>query len=63
MENFLDSLAKLLIGYETGTCIMWNLLSRAAETRFHCPSNLTSLAWHYDGKQFITGMAKNPTSF
>ena len=23
--------------------------------RYHCPSNLTSLSWHYDGKQFITG--------
>ena len=28
---------------------------RKAEIRYHCPSNLTSLSWHYDGKQFITG--------
>ena len=41
----------LLIGFETGTCILWNLKNKTPDQRFHCPSNLTSQVWHYDGKQ------------
>lgn len=41
---------KLLIGYENGTIVLWDLNRRAADCRFQCELRLKSISWHYDGK-------------
>lgn len=44
---------KLLIGYESGCIVLWDLKSRNAEGRYYHTENLLWLAWHYEGKQFV----------
>lgn len=44
---------KLLIGYDTGCIVLWDLKSRNAEGRYYNTENLLWLAWHYEGKQFV----------
>ncbi|XP_022655255.1 syntaxin-binding protein 5-like isoform X4 [Varroa destructor] len=51
-ENPVDS-NKLLIGFETGTIVLWDLRSRAAEVRFQYNEALSSVSWHFEGKQFM----------
>ncbi|KAK3089384.1 hypothetical protein FSP39_003169 [Pinctada imbricata] len=51
-DNPLDP-NKLLIGFETGTIVLWDLKSKAAEYRFNSPEALRSLSWHHEGKQFM----------
>lgn len=46
---------KLLIGYETGYCVLWNLVSKQADYRYRCHAGLTCQVWHFEGKQFMTG--------
>ncbi|XP_023224869.1 syntaxin-binding protein 5-like [Centruroides sculpturatus] len=51
-DNPLDP-NKLLIGYDTGVVVLWDLRNRSADSRFQCSEYLTSISWHNDGKQFI----------
>lgn len=44
---------KLLIGYESGCIVLWDLKSKNADGRYYYTENLLWLAWHYEGKQFI----------
>lgn len=51
-DNPVDS-NKLLIGFETGALVLWDLRSRTAEARFQHSEALHSVAWHHEGKQFM----------
>jgi hypothetical protein len=44
---------KLLIGYESGCIVIWDLKQKNAEGRYYYTGNLLWLAWHYEGKQFV----------
>lgn len=44
---------KLLIGYESGCIVLWDLKGRNAEGRYYHAENLLWLSWHYEGKQFV----------
>lgn len=44
---------KLLIGFETGALVLWDLRNRAADARFQHSEALHSVAWHHEGKQFM----------
>ncbi|KAL7296607.1 hypothetical protein TKK_0010028 [Trichogramma kaykai] len=51
-DNPLD-LSKMLIGYETGQMVLWDLKSKQAEFRFQADEPLRSISWHHEGKQFM----------
>ncbi|XP_014214467.1 syntaxin-binding protein 5-like [Copidosoma floridanum] len=54
-DNPLD-LSKLLIGYETGQIVLWDLKLKAAEFRWQTEEQfgtLKSISWHHEGKQFM----------
>lgn len=52
-DNPVDS-NKLLIGFETGALVLWDLRNRSADARFqHSEQALHSVAWHHEGKQFM----------
>ncbi|XP_078699625.1 syntaxin-binding protein 5-like isoform X2 [Branchiostoma floridae x Branchiostoma belcheri] len=51
-DNPTDS-SKLLIGFETGMIVQWDLKTKTAECRYACEQTLHSLAWHHEGKQFM----------
>lgn len=44
---------KLLIGFETGALVLWDLRNRSADARFQHSEALHSVAWHHEGKQFM----------
>ncbi|XP_068909864.1 syntaxin-binding protein 5 isoform X3 [Tenebrio molitor] len=50
-DNPLDA-SKLLIGYESGQIVLWDLRNKMADMRWQT-SELKSIAWHYEGKQFM----------
>lgn len=45
--------SKLLIGYETGQIVLWDLRTKAADMRWNSTEPLRSISWHHEGKQFI----------
>ena len=45
---------KLLIGFENGLIVMWDLKSKNTECKFAVPEGLHSLSWHSDGRFFIS---------
>ncbi|XP_074645038.1 syntaxin-binding protein 5-like [Tubulanus polymorphus] len=61
---------KLLIGFESGAIVLWDLKSKTAETRFNShEAGLRSISWHFEGKSFMcshadgsitTWVTKNP---
>ncbi|XP_023722395.2 syntaxin-binding protein 5 isoform X4 [Cryptotermes secundus] len=51
-DNPLDA-SKLLIGYETGQIVLWDLRTRTAEMRCQSAEPLRSISWHHEGKQFM----------
>ncbi|XP_023316381.1 syntaxin-binding protein 5 isoform X8 [Trichogramma pretiosum] len=51
-DNPLD-LSKMLIGYETGQMVLWDLKSKQAEFRWQADEPLRSISWHHEGKQFM----------
>ncbi|XP_071289371.1 syntaxin-binding protein 5-like isoform X6 [Agelaius tricolor] len=44
---------KLLIGYENGTIVFWDLRSKRADLRAYYDEAIHSVAWHHEGKQFM----------
>ncbi|XP_077977362.1 syntaxin-binding protein 5-like isoform X2 [Glandiceps talaboti] len=51
-DNPLDP-NKLLIGFESGAIVLWDLRSKAAEHRYNCPTPVRSISWSHEGKQFL----------
>ncbi|XP_076289673.1 syntaxin-binding protein tomosyn isoform X8 [Lasioglossum baleicum] len=51
-DNPLD-LSKMLIGYESGQIVLWDLKLKNAEYRCLCEVPLRSISWHHEGKQFM----------
>ncbi|CAN7989536.1 unnamed protein product [Ixodes hexagonus] len=48
---------KLLVGFETGALVLWDLRNRAADARFQHTEALHSVTWHHEGKQFMCSHA------
>ncbi|XP_071956580.1 syntaxin-binding protein 5-like isoform X5 [Antedon mediterranea] len=44
---------KLLIGFESGTAVIWDLRTKAAENRFNGAQPIRSISWHFEGRQFM----------
>ncbi|KAL1788405.1 syntaxin-binding protein 5-like isoform X1, partial [Sigmodon hispidus] len=44
---------KLLIGYENGTVVFWDLKSKRADLRVYYDEAIHSIDWHHEGKQFM----------
>ncbi|XP_060609503.2 syntaxin-binding protein 5 isoform X4 [Anolis sagrei] len=51
-DNPMDE-GKLLMGFESGTVVLWDLKSKKAEYRYTHDEAIHSVAWHHEGKQFI----------
>ncbi|XP_053567770.1 syntaxin-binding protein 5 isoform X2 [Bombina bombina] len=51
-DNPMDE-GKLLIGYESGIVVLWDLKSKKADYRYTHDEAIHSVAWHHEGKQFI----------
>nr|XP_042913181.1 syntaxin-binding protein 5 [Parasteatoda tepidariorum] len=53
-ENPLDP-NKLLIGFEKGLVVLWDLRNKAADARFNTTENgmLRSVTWQLEGRQFV----------
>ncbi|RXM34831.1 Syntaxin-binding protein 5 [Acipenser ruthenus] len=51
-DNPIDE-GKLLIGFESGTVVLWDLKSKKADYRCTYDEAIHSVAWHHEGKQFI----------
>lgn len=49
--------SKLLIGFESGQIVLWDLKTKAAEARWNASEPLKSISWHHEGKQFICSHA------
>ncbi|CAB1340071.1 unnamed protein product, partial [Coregonus sp. 'balchen'] len=43
----------LIIGYEAGIVVLWDLKSKKADYRYTYDEAIHSVAWHHEGKQFI----------
>ncbi|XP_063707457.1 syntaxin-binding protein 5 isoform X5 [Culicoides brevitarsis] len=52
-DNPLDA-NKLLIGYECGLIVLWDMRAKSAELRWQFHEPLRSAAWHFEGKHFVT---------
>ncbi|XP_074033347.1 syntaxin-binding protein tomosyn isoform X6 [Leptinotarsa decemlineata] len=50
-DNPLDA-SKLLIGFESGLVVLWDLRNKMADMRW-LTNELRSIAWHHEGKQFM----------
>ncbi|XP_054578485.1 syntaxin-binding protein 5 isoform X4 [Eptesicus fuscus] len=51
-DNPMDE-GKLLIGFESGTVVLWDLKSKKGDYRYTYDEAIHSVAWHHEGKQFI----------
>ncbi|XP_031437870.1 syntaxin-binding protein 5a isoform X2 [Clupea harengus] len=51
-DNPMDE-GKLIIGYEGGIVVLWDLKSKKAECRYTYDEAIHSVSWHHEGKQFI----------
>uniref|UniRef100_A0AAG5DKK3 V-SNARE coiled-coil homology domain-containing protein n=1 Tax=Anopheles atroparvus TaxID=41427 RepID=A0AAG5DKK3_ANOAO len=52
-DNPLDA-NKLLIGFESGQLVLWDMRGKCAEFRWLSQEPLSSCSWHHEGKHFIT---------
>ncbi|KOC65415.1 Syntaxin-binding protein 5 [Habropoda laboriosa] len=52
-DNPLD-LSKMLIGYESGQIVFWDLKTKNADYRCQSEVPLRSISWHHEGKQFMS---------
>ncbi|XP_004566115.1 syntaxin-binding protein 5-like isoform X17 [Maylandia zebra] len=44
---------KLLIGFESGTIVQWDLRGKKADFRIYYDEAIHSVSWHHEGKQFM----------
>ncbi|XP_059199442.1 syntaxin-binding protein 5-like isoform X4 [Centropristis striata] len=44
---------KLLIGFESGTVVQWDLRLKKADFRIYYDEAIHSVGWHHEGKQFM----------
>uniref|UniRef100_A0A672KSP7 Syntaxin-binding protein 5-like n=1 Tax=Sinocyclocheilus grahami TaxID=75366 RepID=A0A672KSP7_SINGR len=44
---------KLLIGFESGTIVMWDLRAKRTDFRIHYDEAIHSVSWHHEGRQFM----------
>ncbi|XP_019945185.1 syntaxin-binding protein 5-like isoform X8 [Paralichthys olivaceus] len=44
---------KLLIGFESGTVVQWDLRCKKADFRIYYDEAIHSVSWHHEGKQFM----------
>ncbi|KAM8975260.1 syntaxin-binding protein 5-like isoform 2-T2 [Pelodytes ibericus] len=44
---------KLLIGYESGTVVLWDLRCKRADVRYYYDEAIHSVGWHHEGRQFM----------
>ncbi|KAM6986073.1 syntaxin-binding protein 5-like isoform 4-T4 [Aplochiton taeniatus] len=44
---------KLLIGFESGTVVQWDLRVKKADFRIYYDEAIHSVSWHHEGKQFM----------
>ncbi|XP_076224179.1 syntaxin-binding protein tomosyn isoform X3 [Nomia melanderi] len=51
-DNPLD-LSKMLIGYDSGQIVFWDLKTKNADYRCQSDVPLRSITWHHEGKQFM----------
>ncbi|XP_048084393.1 syntaxin-binding protein 5 isoform X8 [Alosa alosa] len=51
-DNPMDE-GKLLIGFECGIVVLWDLRTKKADYRYTYDEAIHSVAWHHEGKQFI----------
>ncbi|XP_031592988.1 syntaxin-binding protein 5 isoform X6 [Oreochromis aureus] len=51
-DNPMDE-GKLLIGFESGIVVLWDLKSKKADYRYSYDEAIHSVAWHHEGKQFV----------
>ncbi|KAM6969426.1 syntaxin-binding protein 5 isoform 2-T2 [Tautogolabrus adspersus] len=51
-DNPMDE-GKLLIGFECGVVVMWDLKCKKADYRYTYDEAIHSAAWHHEGKQFV----------
>ncbi|XP_007252032.2 syntaxin-binding protein 5 isoform X10 [Astyanax mexicanus] len=51
-DNPMDE-GKLLIGFECGFVVLWDLKSKKADYRYTYDEAIHSVAWHHEGKQFV----------
>ncbi|XP_046801361.1 syntaxin-binding protein 5 isoform X2 [Lucilia cuprina] len=52
-DNPLDA-NKLLIAFECGLLVLWDLKGKFAEMRWQSAEPVKSIAWHYEGKYFVS---------
>ncbi|XP_067638468.1 syntaxin-binding protein 5 isoform X8 [Eurosta solidaginis] len=52
-DNPIDA-NKLLIAFECGLLVLWDLKSKSAELRWQAAEPVKSVAWHYEGKYFVS---------
>ncbi|XP_067946439.1 syntaxin-binding protein 5-like [Watersipora subatra] len=60
-DNPMDS-NKLLIGFETGLIVCWDLKCKMAEERFNSTESLRDACWHQEGKLFMCSYADGTLS-
>ncbi|XP_049596636.1 syntaxin-binding protein 5 isoform X3 [Syngnathus scovelli] len=51
-DNPMDE-GKLLIGFECGVVVLWDLKSKKADCRYNYDEAIHSVDWHHEGKQFV----------
>ncbi|XP_041115369.1 syntaxin-binding protein 5-like isoform X13 [Polyodon spathula] len=44
---------KMLIGFESGTVVLWDLRTKKPDFRFYYDEAIHSISWHHEGKQFM----------
>uniref|UniRef100_A0A8C6WZN1 Syntaxin binding protein 5-like n=1 Tax=Neogobius melanostomus TaxID=47308 RepID=A0A8C6WZN1_9GOBI len=44
---------KLLIGFESGTIVQWDLRAKKVDFRIYYDEAIHSVSWHHEGKQFM----------
>ncbi|XP_027194887.1 syntaxin-binding protein tomosyn isoform X3 [Dermatophagoides pteronyssinus] len=53
---------KLLIGYDSGIIVLWDLRNKSADFRHSYPEGILSISWHSEGRQFICSHADGSLS-
>ncbi|KAK3588352.1 hypothetical protein CHS0354_003282 [Potamilus streckersoni] len=54
MDIYVPFSLQLLVGFESGAIVLWDLKNKTAEYRYCAPEALRSISWHHEGKQFMS---------